>query len=132
MKSKKKVTDHNHDEYITTPEFNKFTAESFATTKTDFNTKLISSKINLNMKKHVLVENEFKKLQTFDSIYFRGKSHFEEGGTQNYLLFQPMHRYFKGLLVLVVLTVFIFGNLKDCLMKILYLLLNLIISLLPN
>ena len=39
---------------------------------------------------------------------------------------------FKGLLVLVVVTVFIFGNLKDCLMKILYLLLNLIISLLPN
>ena len=26
--------------------------------------------------------------------YF-GKSHFEENGTQNYLAFQPMHRYFK-------------------------------------
>ena len=36
-----------------------------------------------------------KKLQTFDSIYFRGKSHFEEDGTQNYLVFQPMYRYFK-------------------------------------
>ena len=24
-----------------------------------------------------------------------GKSHFEEDGTQNYLVFQPMHRYFK-------------------------------------
>ena len=23
------------------------------------------------------------------------KSHFEEDGTQNYLVFQPMHRYFK-------------------------------------
>ena len=31
----------------------------------------------------------------FDSIYFRGKSHFEEDGTQNYLVFQPMCRYFK-------------------------------------
>ena len=26
----KKLTDHNHDKYITTPEFNKFTAEIFA------------------------------------------------------------------------------------------------------
>ena len=33
----------------------------------------------------MLVENELKKLQTFDdSIYFRGKIHFEEDGTQNY------------------------------------------------
>ena len=30
-----------------------------------------------------------------DSIYFGGKSHFEEDGTQNYLAFQPMQRYFK-------------------------------------
>ena len=36
-----------------------------------------------------------KKLGTFDSIYFRGKSHFEEDGTQNYLVFQPMYRYFR-------------------------------------
>ena len=26
----KKLTDHNHDKYITTPEFNKLTAETFA------------------------------------------------------------------------------------------------------
>ena len=25
----KKITNHNHDKYITTPEFNKFTAEIF-------------------------------------------------------------------------------------------------------
>ena len=43
----------------------------------------------------MLVENELKKLKTFDSIYFRGKSHFEEDGTQNYLVFQPIQRYFK-------------------------------------
>ena len=36
-----------------------------------------------------------KKLHGFDSIYFRGKSHFEEDGRQNYLVFQPMYRYFK-------------------------------------
>ena len=26
---------------------------------------------------------------------FRGKSHFEEDGTQNYLVFQPLNKYFK-------------------------------------
>ena len=36
-----------------------------------------------------------KKLKTFDSIYFRGKNHFEEDGTQNYLVFQTVSRYFK-------------------------------------
>ena len=35
------------------------------------------------------------KLKTFDSGYFIGKSHFEEDGTQNYLVFQPMYRYFE-------------------------------------
>ena len=34
-------------------------------------------------------------METFDSIYFRGKSHFEEDGTQIYLLFQAVSRYFK-------------------------------------
>ena len=43
----------------------------------------------------MLVENELKKLQKSDSAYFRGKSHFEEDGTQNYLVFQPIHRYLK-------------------------------------
>ena len=36
-----------------------------------------------------------KKLKTFDSGYFRGKSHFEDDGTQNWLVFQPIHRHFK-------------------------------------
>ena len=35
------------------------------------------------------------KLKSFDSSYFIGKSHFEEDGAQNYLVFQPMYRYFK-------------------------------------
>ena len=48
-----------------------------------------------NKTKQLLVENGFKKLKTFDSIYFRRKSHFEEDGTQNYLIFQPMQRHFK-------------------------------------
>ena len=43
----------------------------------------------------MLVENEFKKLKTFDSSYFIGKSQFEEDGTQNYLVFQPLNKHFK-------------------------------------
>ena len=31
----------------------------------------------------------------FDLSYFIGKSHFEEDGTQNYLVFQPLNKYFK-------------------------------------
>ena len=35
------------------------------------------------------------KLKTFDSSYFINKSHFEEDGIQNYLVFQPLNKYFK-------------------------------------
>ena len=35
------------------------------------------------------------KLKTSDSGYFIGKSHFEEDGTQNYLVFQSIYKYFK-------------------------------------
>ena len=35
------------------------------------------------------------ELKSFDSGYFIGKSNFEEDGTQHYLVFQPMYRYFK-------------------------------------
>ena len=34
------------------------------------------------------------KLKNFDSSYFIGRSHFEEDGTQNYLVFQPLYKYF--------------------------------------
>ena len=101
----KKLTDHNHDKYITTPEFNALADDVFNArlaqanliTKTDFDTKLssLNRKITANKTKHLLVGNELKKLKTSDSNYFRGKSHFEEDGTQNYLVLQPMNRYFK-------------------------------------
>ena len=60
---------------------------------TDFDNKLISlnKKINSNKTEHLLVENELKKLQTFDSVYFIGKSHFEKDGAQNYLVSQSMY-----------------------------------------
>ena len=69
--TEKKLTDHNHHKYITTPEFNKFTAEIFAgrllaqanlVTKTDFDTKLksLDQKIKSNKTKYLFVENELK------------------------------------------------------------------------
>ena len=54
-----------------------------------------NQKIKSNKTKDLLAENEFKKLQTFDSIWFRGKSRFEEDRTQNYIACQRMYRYFK-------------------------------------
>ena len=88
---------------ITTPEFNNMAANVFnarlaeANLITDFDAKLssLNNKITTNKSKNLLVENELKKLKTFESSYFIGKSHFEEDGTQNYLVFQPMYRYFK-------------------------------------
>ena len=66
-------------------------------TKTDFDAKLLSlnRKITQNKTKPFRVENELKKLKKFDSSYFIGKSHFEEDGTENYLIFQSINRYFK-------------------------------------
>ena len=55
----------------------------------------LNRKITQNKAKHLLVENELNKLKTFDSSYFFGKSHFEEDGTQIYLVFQPLNKYFK-------------------------------------
>ena len=96
----KKVSDHNHDKYITTPEFNNIVAGDFTARlaqadlvkMTDFYTKLqdISKMIASNKTKHLVFVNELKKLKTFDSCYFKCKCPFEEDGTQNYLVFQLM------------------------------------------
>ena len=80
----KKLTDNNHDKYNTTPEFNILPADVFNARlaqanfimETSFDAELSSfnKKITVNKSKHLIVENEFKKLKKFDSIYFRGKS----------------------------------------------------------
>ena len=99
-----KVNNHNHNKCIDTQELNKLAAvfnvrlaQENLVTKTVFDAKLssLNRKIDSNKTKHVLVENEFKKLKTFDLGYFMGKSHFEQDGTQNYLVFKPSNKYFK-------------------------------------
>ena len=100
-----KLNNHDLGKYIDTQEFNKLAADGFSarlaqanlTTKTDFDVKLLSlnRKITENKTKHLLVQNESKKLKTFDSSCFIAKSHFEEDGTQNYLVFQPIKNILK-------------------------------------
>ena len=46
----------------------------------------------------MLVKNELKRLQKFYAAYFRSKSHFEEVGTQNVLVFQPLYRHFRKII----------------------------------
>ena len=104
-KIENKLNNHSHDKYITTPEFNTLAADVFnarlsranLVTKTDFDAKLSSfnKKNTENKTKHSLVQNKLKKLKTFDSSYFIGENYFEEDGAQNYLVFQPIIRYFK-------------------------------------
>ena len=69
--------------YVSNTGFSSKLAQANVITKRTFDAKIIE------------LENNIKKLQTFDSSYFRGKSYFEEDGTKNYLVFQPIHKYFK-------------------------------------
>ena len=104
-----KLNNHNHEKYIDTQGFNKLAADVFNArlskpnllTQTDFDDKLssLNRKITSNETEHVLVENEFKKLKTFDSSYFIGKNYFEEDGTQNYLVFQPIYKHIKAFFI---------------------------------
>ena len=100
-----KLNNHNHDKYIDTSEFNKLAPDVFNArltqanliAKKDFDAKLssLNRKITQNKTKYLLVKNELNKLNTFDLSYSIGKSHFDEDGTQNYSVFQPINKYFQ-------------------------------------
>ena len=100
-----KFNNHNHDKYVDNQKFNKLATNVFnvrlaqanLVTKTDFDDKLsnLNRKITKNKTNHLLVQSELKKLKTLDLSYFIGKNYFEKDGTQNYLVFQPIIRYFK-------------------------------------
>ena len=100
-----KLNNHNHGKYIDTSKFNTLAtnvsnarlAQANLIAKTDFNTKLSSLNRKTSQIKadHLIVRNEINKTKDFEFGCFIGKSHFEEDGTQNYLVFQPMYRYFK-------------------------------------
>ena len=43
---------------------------------------------------HLLIENELKKLKTFDLSYFKGKNYFGDSNI-NYLVFEVSLKYIK-------------------------------------
>ena len=98
IKIENKLNNYNYDKYITTPELNTLAADVFnariaqanSVAKTYFNNTVsnLDGKIAGNKAKNESMKNELKKLKTFDSSYFVGKSHFEEHGTQSSLVLQ--------------------------------------------
>ena len=106
----KNITDHDQDKYITTSGVNTIATNVVNTkitqanliTKTDFDIKVLSidSKVTGNKWKHESIENELQKLKklsenSFLSIFFTINRFDSEDGTQVYLIFQLVHRYFK-------------------------------------
>ena len=101
------VKDHNHDECITTPEFNTMATDTFKARLAaqtdlirklnfDFRLKKVSDRVTKNNTNHLFVENELKKLKTLDSSYFWGKNYFEgNDGAQNALVFQTIQNHFN-------------------------------------
>ena len=83
----KKITDHNYNKYITCK-----SDIANIVNKRDFDNKLLTfhKRINLNKLKHVLIKNESKKFQTFDSSLFIDQSDFNNDRDQLYLIFQPI------------------------------------------
>ena len=98
-----KLNNHNHDKYIDTQEFNKLAADVFnarlaqtnLVTKTFFDNTVSSlhTKIEWNKSLGALLQRTRKRLRSPDLGYFKGNNHFEEDGTQNYLIFQPLNKY---------------------------------------
>ena len=90
----------NHDKYITTPEFNKLTAENFTArlkqvnlvTKTNSDKKLtsVNRKITSNKTKYLEVQNKLNSLITNDYNFFLGRMYFiSNDGSQNMFVYQP-------------------------------------------
>ena len=83
---------------------NKIPSISSLVEKTDYDTKVgeienrmisLNRKIVSNKTKDISLENDLKRLKTFESSYFRGKNYFDEDGNQNYYIFQPISKYLK-------------------------------------
>ena len=111
---KKKLTDYSDDKYITTTEFNKLATDTFnarivqanLVEKIDFDNKLsdLNRKIISNKTKDISIAKELS--------YFHGKNYFDEGGIQQYYIFQPISKYLKVAYVNDI-TIFYHGNLED-------------------
>ena len=96
----------NDSKYITTQQFNKLTAEDFASrlkqtdlvNKTDFDNKLTSfnRQITSNKTKPLEVQKKINSLITKDYNFFSGRSYFtSNNGSQNTFFYQPTLDTFK-------------------------------------
>ena len=97
----------NHDKYITTPEFNKSTAENFAArlkqanliSKIDFDNKLTSfnKKITSNKTKYLEGQKKLNNLTTNDYNFFLRRMYFtsNDGSQKNsgYIRIRKRQRY---------------------------------------
>ena len=97
------------EKYFTTSNYNKFVGEIIDAKiqakglvhKSTISNLVKNSDLNITLatlatKAELKAEQEkIVNPQAFDSSFFCGKSHFEDNGTQNYLVFQPVFRYFK-------------------------------------
>ena len=82
----KRITDHDHNKYITTPEFNKLTSENFAArlkqanvvTKTEFDNKITSfnKRVTTNKTTYLKVEKKLVSLITKDYNFFLRRTYF--------------------------------------------------------
>ena len=88
----------------------------------------LDTKIEGNKSLGALFQRTHKGLESPDLGYLKVKNCFEEDGTQNYLVFQPLNKYITST---GAQNIFHHGNLRDFLTKLLNLLLHLII-LLPH
>ena len=137
-----KLTGHNRNKDITTPEFNKLTTENFAArlahanliTGTGFNAKLssLNKKISSNKTKYLLVQNEFKSCKHLIQAILLAKVILKKMVHKIIQYFSQHIDILTELKVLVVVIIFILGDLKDWLIKILQFLLQSITNSIQN
>ena len=142
LKLKKKLTDDDHDKYITTSEFNNLAARFFTARlaqanlirKTNFHDKLksLNQKISSNNTKHLLVENELKKQKNLIQFILEEKVILKKMVNKIVWYFSRCADTLKEFWNFVLVIISIIGNLKDCLMKILKLLLHVIMASIHN
>ena len=110
----------NHDKYVSTPEFNKLTAESFAArlkeadlvSKTFFTNKLtrFNKQITSNKTKHLEVQNKLNSLITKDYSFFLGRIYFTSNdASQNTFVYQSTRDALE-LKKIKTLIIFLVGN----------------------
>ena len=84
-----KLNNHNHDKYVTTPEFKNLATDVFNARLKQVN--LVTKMSNLD-KKITSNEDELKRLKRNFGFIFLRNLFFDGGdGSQAYLIFQPVH-----------------------------------------